>query len=425
MRRSQPARAAILQLHLPEGWPENAASNPRFRFALYDGRKRSTGVARLPDVPRATTVIVVTPASVASLVRATLPPADAGRMSALLAHAVEDTLATSPEEVHAVLVEHVPDGQSLVAVVNRLWLRQAIDALEAAGLAPARIVLETELASQRYASEAANTWLIVRSPSGGFAIIDQGEVVTLDAGETPALPPLALHLLRDLHRRRGEVPDEAVVLTASGARNLDYDRWSFALGLPIKDGGKWRPEQIDARGLRSSDLLRGEFAPAWRMRDIAPALRFAAVAAASLLALHALLTAGDWWRLSREFRQLHAGMEARFRQVFPEAQSIVDPPLQMHRNLVDLRRQAGIADASDFIPLLAAIAPSLDAAGIEVEKLRYERGELELQVRLPQGLAPASLESAGLGKPGYRARIEQGSTSAQRDVAVLRFRADT
>jgi general secretion pathway protein L len=423
MRRSKPTNDSVLQLHLPEGWPENAESNPRFRFALYSGRKRTTGVARLADVPSAATVIVVAPASVASLVRTSLPPAGANKMSAVLAHAVEDALATSPEEVHAVLVEHVADGPSLVAVVNREWLRQAIATLEAAGLAPARVLLETELALQRYASEETNTWLIVRSPSGGFAIIEQGEIVTLDAGETPALPPLALHLLRDLHRRRGEVPDEAVALTASGARNLDFDRWSLALGMPVKDGGKWRPEQIDARGLRSSDLLRGDFTRAWHVKDMAPTLRYAAVAVASLLALHALLTVGDWWRLSRESRQLQSGMEARFRQVFPEAQQVVDAPLQMHRGVVDLRRKAGVADASDFVPLLAALAPGLDAAGIEVDSLRYERGELQLRVRLPQGLTRTSLESQ-LVRPGYRASVEQSTSGPDGDVALLRFRAE-
>ena len=56
MRSNRRTSDAVLQLHLPEGWPDNAETNPRFRFALYRGRKRTTGVARLADLDRARTV---------------------------------------------------------------------------------------------------------------------------------------------------------------------------------------------------------------------------------------------------------------------------------------------------------------------------------------------------------------------------------
>jgi general secretion pathway protein L len=423
MRSNKRTSEAVLQLHLPEGWPENAETNPRFRFALYRGRKRTTGVARLADLERARTVIAVAPASVASLVRTTLPPAGAARMSALLAHAVEDALATSPEEVHAVLVEHVPEGQSQVAIVNREWLQQTTQVLAKHELTPSRLILETELAARFFAEEPGNTWLIVRSASGGFAIVEGGEVVMLDAGEAPALPPLALHLLRDLHRRRGEVPDEAVLLTSSGARTLDFDRWSMALGLPVRDGGKWRPEQIDARPCATTDLLRGDFARARGSSEIMRTVRITAIAAASLLTVHALLSVGDWWRLAHESKQLHADMEARFRQVFPEAKSVVDAPLQMRRSLVELKRQAGIPDAGDFVPLLAALAPGLEALGIEVESLRYERGELQLRVKLPPDVQAAAVESQ-LVRPGYRVRLEPSPSRVAGEPALLRFMAE-
>lgn len=416
-------RDSVLQLHFPDGWPESVEPEARFRYALYEGRERTTGVARLEDVPHAATVIAVAPASVATFVRASLPAARPGKMSALLAHAVEDAIATSPEEVHAVLVEHVPDGQSLIAVVNRGWLGKAIAALTAAGIVPDRFILETELAIQRAAEEAANTWLVVRSRSGGFAVLADGELMALDVGDAPGYLPLALQLARDSHRRRGEIPDEAIVLSASRERPLDVERWSMALGLPVRDAGKWRPEQIDARPRRATDLLRGDFARGWSAEEITPTLKRIALAAAAVLVLHAAFTAVDWWRLSSEADRLNAAMEARFRQVFPQTQTIVDAPLQMRRNLVELKRQAGIADASDFVPLLAAIAPNLDAQGIEVERMQYQRGELELQVRLPEGAAKERLETQ-LARPGYRVRVERLSTGQSGNAALLRITAE-
>jgi hypothetical protein len=70
--------------------------------------------------------------------------------------------------------------------------------------------------------------------------------------------------------------------------------------------------------------------------------------------VHGLLTIADWSRLAYEARGLRGDMDAAFRKAFPEAKAVVDPALQMRRNIADLRRAAGEADAADFVPMLVS-----------------------------------------------------------------------
>jgi len=416
---------SLLQLHLPDGWPGGLAEpNVEFRYSRFEGHAHVAGVAPLAEVPSADTIVAVAPASAVLFVRASLPVARGPKMARLLALAVEDAIATAPEEVHAILVEHVPGGESLIAVVNREWLAAALDALAARGFRPDRFLVETELAMQRAAGETTRPWLVVRSPSGGFATLGEGDVVALDLGESVSAVPLALRLARDERARRGDAPGEVLVFTSPGTPPPDALAWGRELGLPVRNGGEWRPELIDARTRVATDLLRGDFAPTWRAADLARTLKFAGLTAAAVLGVHVLLTISDWWGLSSETRQLKTQMETQFRQLFPETQAVVDAPLQMRRNLGNLRREAGAPDASDLVPLLAAVAPALAGAGAQVERLQYQRGELEVDVTLPAGEERGAPETR-FALPGYRVRVERVASGPSGNIATLRISAET
>jgi general secretion pathway protein L len=317
-----------------------------------------------------------------------------------------------------VLVEHVPGGASRVAVVDRDWLNAALRALGTRGIRPTRLLVETDLALQLVANEMLHPWLVVRSSRGGFACLGQGEVIALDLADDPGTVPLALRVARNTHRRRGEVPGEILVFGTPGTDPPALDAWSRLLEVPDRHGGEWRPELVDGRALRGTDLLRGDFAANSQAGGLSRTLMFAGVAAGIVCAAHALLTFGDWWRLSAETRDLRARMEAQFREIFPDAKVVVDPPLQMQRGLARLRQEAGVPDSSDFVPLLAAVGPVLAEVGLNAERLRYDRGALELQVSFPVGEEPDALLKQ-LAVPGYRLRVERPGTGPSAESALL------
>jgi len=413
---------SLLQLHLPEGWPESAPADREFRYARFEGETCNAGSAVLAEVPPAQFVIAVAPASAAVLLRVPLPQVAPNRLDRLLPLAVEDAIASTPEEVHVVLVEHVPGGASLVAVVNRKWFSAVLRELAAQNIRPARVLIETELAERIRAEDHNDSWIVVLQASGGFALLGGSETIALDTGGGAENPPLALRIARGTRRRSGEVPCQVCVFTEPGIEAADLESWARILEVPVVSGGEWRPECIDGRPCRATDLLRGDFRLTWRARNILPTVKFAAIAAAGVLALHVLATVGDWWRLSSESRQLKSQMETQFRQIFPDARVVVDAPLQMRRGLARLRREAGATDASDFLPLLAAVAPLLHAAGVRAERMHYERGELELEITLAANEVP-TLEKQ-LVAPGYRIRLERKSSGNAGNVALVRVAAE-
>jgi general secretion pathway protein L len=414
-----PPRDSVLQLHLPEDWPDAAAPNPQFRYALRRFADCDTGVAALAQIPHAATTIVVAPASAVLFVRVTLPKVRGTRLMRLLPLAVEDTIASSPEDIHVVLVDHLPGGASVVAVVGRKWLDTTLAELAKHGFEPVRLLVETELAAQPAQAGPAQPWVVVRTPAGGFACLGQGETIALDLGDEPGTLPLALRLARNTHRRQGETPAEVLVFTSPGASPTDADAWGRALEVPVRSAGDWHPERVDARGLQATDLLRGDYGTNRDAGAVKRMLKLAAIAAATVLGLHAMLTLGDWWRLKTETRQLRAQMETQFREIFPDAQAVVDAPLQMRRNLGKLRREAGMPDRSDVVPLLAAVGPVLVAVGAQAERMRYERGELELQISLP-GPNEGEALARRLATPGYRVRVEPVAGDASGRLALLR-----
>jgi general secretion pathway protein L len=79
--------------------------------------------------------------------------------------------------------------------------------------------------------------------------------------------------------------------------------------------------------------------------------------------------------MERERRDLEAEREMIFRAAFPEAKTVVDPALQMRRNLADLQRSRGRAAATDFLSLASAAAKDERATP---KRLTYSGGRLEI-----------------------------------------------
>jgi hypothetical protein len=74
--------------------------------------------------------------------------------------------------------------------------------------------------------------------------------------------------------------------------------------------------------------------------------------------------------------------------------------------------------------MLGAAGPAVVAAGLHTERLRYERGTLELEVTLPAGTGRDALERR-LAVPGYRTRVERTSVGPAGEVALLVFAAES
>jgi general secretion pathway protein L len=158
---------------------------------------------------------------------------------------------------------------------------------------------------------------------------------------------------------------------------LDLEAWSRELGVPCEAGARW--DGAGAQEAPPIELLQGEFEPPSRTRALLPRLRPALILLGAALALHALATTVHWAALRLEKSRLQAEMRERFRAAFPQAQAIVDPPLQMRRQLDALHRAAGTARPDDFLVLLGRAAPSVNA---RVSAISYEKSRLVLDLEM-------------------------------------------
>ena len=105
--------------------------------------------------------------------------------------------------------------------------------------------------------------------------------------------------------------------------------------------------------------------------------------------------------LKYEKHQLDADIQNSFHLAFPEAKVIVDAPLQMQRNLAEMRHARGVTDPADFLPLLAKAAPVFSQPEpVKIQSMRYENGGLSVDVLLRGSQQPEllrdRLQSAGL-----------------------------
>ena len=351
-----------LRLFLPA--IDRPAPETPFAWKLFDagdGVLRE-GVSPLAEIPRASFVEAVLPAQRVLFARLRLPRVNAATIRELLPYAVEDRLLADPAQIHAVAGATNARGETIVAVVDRDWLGSMLDALRHAGFDARSAWCESELAKG-----GAGEWHIAWGAQHGMLVDDEGVAATFDPGEGV---PLAVRVALDEASARGGRPAALLLHSASGMHLPDLARWSNDTGVACKAGDTW--DSLMARKPRAPlELLQGELAPrsalAWRLP------RQAAVLAVAIVLLQLAFTAIDDWRLQREYRALDSRREAIFRDAFPEARVVVDPELQMSRNLGELRRSRGLGGGDEFLLQLTRAAHATEAP---VKSLEFSNGRL-------------------------------------------------
>jgi general secretion pathway protein L len=345
----------------------------RFAWILFDNRGAvlREGLSAVDEIPRADEVEAVLPASRVLFARLRLPKVSPATIRELLPFAVEDRLLADPSHIHAVAGGKGAKGETIVAVIDREWLHAMLDALARAGVRCTSAWPEGSLLAGGHGD-----WHLVWSAQQGMLVDDDGVSATFDHDAAQAFP-LALRLALDEASARGDRPDVIRVHTDGGGKLPDLERWSAEAGVKFAPGSQWEKLSRGAPAISTIDLLQGEFAPGRERRLRLP--RAALALAASIAILQIAFVAADAWRLQRERASLEARRESIFRGAFPEAKVVVDPDLQMKRNLAELRHTRGVTSDDDFIGRLsrAALEPGGPAKSIEYAngKLTVRRGE--------------------------------------------------
>ena len=352
-----------LRVFLPS--TERPAPGERCHWKLFDarGELRRSGDGVPAEMPRAKEVELVLPAERVLFARLRLPKVNATTIRQLLPYAVEDRLLADPAHIHAVAGSRNDHGETVVAVVDREWLQARIDALAAGGLEVTSAFCESALLAG-----GRGDWHVVWGHSRGMLVDDEGVGASFDRG--PGLP-LALRVALDEASARGEKPVSVRVHTQDGENLPDLGAWSSETGVAFAPGTQWDTLAAGQPAASSIDLMQGELAR--RPRAAAFTIPRAALwVGGAIVALQVGLALADNLRMKAERERLVQRQEQIFRAAFPEAKAVVDPELQMARQLEELKRSRGLAAGDDFLAQLTRVSRETRS----VRSVEYAAGKM-------------------------------------------------
>jgi general secretion pathway protein L len=362
-----------LRIYFSDTWHDSNSPCP---WALCDDEDAvvQSGHSPLAALPKADDYIAIIASSRLTCVNVKMPAQSRRRWEAALPFVAEEYTLTDPEENHVVPGAAQKDGQRSLFIVDKQWLQSIVAACAAANIPLRRTVPEMLLPGL-----SPGSWTVVWDGSKGFMRTGTTSGMVLDHGDEQH-PPLALSMSLNAAQ---PAPDKIQIrLTArTGENQPNSPQWS---GLPAAlisgTPWDWRSAAIPNDAL---NLLWGALAPKARLHEWLPKLRPAALILLAALLIETVGANIEWAMLSHEKTTVTRNMERTFRQAFGDTTTVVNPPLQMQRNIAVLRHSAGLPDESDFLPLLDQASGTLSSlpAG-RVTTLHYESGRLDVDVKL-------------------------------------------
>ncbi len=391
--------------------PVPAGAESAFPWALRfpTGGVSKRGVDPISALPAASDCVLVLPYHRITLHRKKLPTVRREKLQGALYYAVEDASLGDPASTYVAFAGEEREGLSSLVAVERQAFSGALHALRERGLQPSRMIAETltpPLVQQG--------WTVVMRDGGGFARTAAHSGFSMDLG-TPDSPPVQLRLALAEARGAGAAP--ARLRVHRGETVPQLGSWRAALGIDIDEAGAWSWETADIQA--TPDLLQGELrARSNRLESLRPWFPAAALAG-MILVVHIVFTLLQWGSLVWERSSLTREMAAVFRQAVPQAQAMVNPPLQMRRLLAELRRASGTLTGDDFLALLGRAAPEVERAqGANVRMIEYASGVLRVELAVP-GAQSAPEIVARLKEAGLSAKLETSSASGPMTVARI------
>jgi general secretion pathway protein L len=396
---AKPEPQSLLRLYLRANWPSQQTA---CEWALIgaNGAPLQRGNSEPRHWPAATRCELILSADQCLPLNAHLPKAARARNAEVVGYALEEQLLGDIDAEHFTVGETNNEGQTAIWVIGRTRLHTLLAVLRPLQRAPQRLISELQLLPM-----PDNGWSVCLKAHGGFTRTATEAGFSFDR-PPPAPPgdtrqaPLELQLALQAAGSSQTRPARLDIHTEPGVSfdTAQARAWQEQLGIPVRHVGDflWH----DAPGLAARNLLSGDFAPPRARGEGWSRLRPAALIAALGLTLYSLFSFGEWARLEHQKTQIRQQMTERFRAAFPQAQTIVDPALQMQRLYDQLRRERGQLGSSDFLPLLAAVTENTAEPGT-LRQIAFDDGRLELTLRLPDARAAERLRDTltrrGLG----------------------------
>jgi general secretion pathway protein L len=373
--------------------PHSANATTAYAHVHSDGHavlRSATGAAATLSA-HAGEVVAVVPHSRLAWLRLQLPPASHGpRLQSVLHGLLEDRLLDDPQQLHLVLAPDTEQiarsgGETLVAVCDKQWLRDALAPLQAAGLTVQRIVCELSPSDTPVLQ-------VMGEPDQSQSVLCHAHGVTLLPPNTAQWRAFAELSQDDLQIQA----EPAMVARVQSTLQRQPMLQSAAQRWVKSSQSDWDLAQGEWAQGRTQRLQRQALA-AWQTVLHAPAWQLVRWGLVALVALQVLGLNALAWRERSALNAQQASLQNILKTTFPSVTLVIDAPLQMQREVDVLQQKSGAASSTDFEPLLAALAGVLPA-GQTPQQIHFANHALRVQgVALDSNAAGmARLKAQGL-----------------------------
>jgi general secretion pathway protein L len=376
--------------------PHSAHANTGYAHVHSDGHgvlRSATGAAATLSA-HAGEVVAIVPHSRLAWLRLQLPPASHGpRLQSVLHGLLEDRLLDDPQQLHIVLAPDAEQtartgGDTLVAVCDKQWLRDALAPLQAAGLTVQRITPELSPSDKPVLQ-------VMGEPDHSQSLLCHAHGVTL-------LPPNTAQwrAFAELSQDDLQIQAEPAMVTRVQSTLQRQPMLQSAAQRWVKSSqSDWDLAQGEwTQGpLQRLQRLQRQILAAWQTALHAPAWKPVRWGVVALIALQVLGLNALAWRERSALDAQQASLQSILKTTFPSVTLVIDAPLQMQREVDALQQKSGSASSTDLEPLLAALAGVLPA-GQTPQQIHFANHALRVQGVTFDSNAPgmARLKAQGL-----------------------------
>ena len=358
------------------------------------GRPLRTATASLselaPQVTQVSQVVLLLAASDVTLLRIAVPPLSATRLRAALPSLIEEFVIGDTAEC-AIAAGAEADGQRLIAVCDRAWLKNWIDALRQSGAWRIHVLPISLCLPSPNSHLSAALFQYAHRYELALRLSDhEGIGLAVDVDDEIQLPNAVARLIVTL---AGNHP---VSLSVPAAQVALFEKWIDVeqlsqITLTEQQWSDW----IAASAKVSVDLIsafEGNQRAAFPWREWRWPIALAA--AASLVNIAAINA--DWWRLRSEGQQLRDEITDIYRRSFPNETVVLDPLAQIKQKIAASRQASGQLNTSDFVVLAAALGEVWREAGNDlraIDALDYRDGTLTIKLKKAAQVSLAAMRS--------------------------------
>jgi general secretion pathway protein L len=340
------------------------------------------------------------PAEGVTLTHVEVPSRNPQKVLQAVPFMLEDRLAEDVESLHFALGQREGSRQ-LVAAIGRAHMRELLDSLTAAGLAPARLIPDVCAITPESATAVAvveDGVALVRFPDGsGFG----------------ADSDLAAQLLR---RRAGSEGSDVTRIAihapleeaeAFDAKLGDFSQERVKQTLP---DGRLALLSHSVAGQRGLDLLQGDFKQQTSFQEHWRHWRLTAFLLVACLGLGLVQQITSYLHLRHQAAALDIQVEQLFTQAMPGSR--LQPGTEMEQMKQRLAALQGGDSAGSLLVLLDALGNGLNTnPSIQITGLNYQSGSLQAQLQAADIGALDALKGALDGHNGIDAKLDSVNAS--------------